>query len=238
MSILADRKWLFAILAIQVVALGLILRVRTAPPVAEVPPVAAPVAAPAVKIPRMEEIVTWPAQQPNPRQRELAAYLTKTKEERSRARKWYEENVDARGAHLNDRTLRDEMVRLAQYPDLPANERRDALDSALSLTDDREYAQVTKLWTDKTLPRAMQETLFDDLISRNPRLKLDTALSVAREEESPLAAQAKEFLRFQTQEDHGTDWKAWEDTVERTIREQEDAKASPALTKLSGPVVN
>lgn len=241
MSILFNRKCLFAILAVQVIVLGLILRVRIAPEVAEVAPPApasAPVLSPAGTIPRMEEIMTWPAQQPHPRQRELAAYLSKTKEDRNRARKWYEENVDPKGAHMSDQSLRDDMVRLAQVPGLSGHERREALGNALSLTDDRDYIALMKLWTDVTLPQVVQETLFEDLISRTPRLKLRTALTVAQNEASPLAPQAKELLRFQTQEDHGTDWPAWQKTVERTIQEQEDAKASPVLTALPGPVVN
>lgn len=111
---------------------------------------------------------------------------------------------------------------LALYPDLPDDGKLEVAQHLNNLIADEDYAPLGKILIDPKTPAAVGESLLNDLFNRPDSLKIPLMLQVARTPGHPNAAAARENLADFLEEDHGTDWAAWEKTATAWLKANPD----------------
>jgi len=76
--------------------------------------------------------------------------------------------------------------------------------------------------TNADLPENVLDVLLDDALNRPNSLKLPALLDIARNEQNPEAAQAKDFLELFLDEDYGTNWDQWQASMDQWLKENPD----------------
>ncbi len=89
----------------------------------------------------------------------------------------------------------------------------------VNLLDDEHFSSATKYLTNAEMPEAVSSVFMTDLYNRGNTLKLPLVLAVARNEKHPLQGEAKDLLELYIEEDHGTDWNAWETSMNAWLKE-------------------
>ena len=88
-----------------------------------------------------------------------------------------------------------------------------------NLVSDKDYADTGRLLTNATMSTEVLKVLFQDVMNRGNELKLPLLLDIARTPNHPIQEQAKGILEVYLQEDHGTDWAAWQATLQKWLKE-------------------
>ena len=107
---------------------------------------------------------------------------------------------------------------LALLPQLSGEEQAEAARHTANLLSDDHFLSAAACFTNATAPTNVQSLFMADLLNRPERVKLPLSLAVARNENHPCAAQAKELLQLYLTEDFGTDWSAWEAAVKARLQ--------------------
>ena len=108
---------------------------------------------------------------------------------------------------------------LELMPTVPQEAQVELAGHIVNLLDDEHFSSATKYLTNAEVPEAVSSVLMTDLYNRPNPLKLPLALAVARNEKHPLHSEAKDLLELYIEEDHGTDWSAWETSMNAWLKE-------------------
>ena len=108
---------------------------------------------------------------------------------------------------------------LAMFPNLPEQGQLEVAQHLSNLVPDEDYASLARYLTDPSLPQAVLDVLFGDVLNRPNNLKLPALLDVARDPDNPNATQAHDILEMFLEEDYGTDWNIWQVKVEHWLKD-------------------
>ena len=111
---------------------------------------------------------------------------------------------------------------LGLFPKFPEVGQVEAAQHLSNLLDDEGYAPMGRYLTNANTPESVLEVLMRDALNRPASKKLPLFLEVARNPNHPNAAAAREDLEFYLEEDHGTDWKLWEQKMLEWLKENPD----------------
>jgi len=108
---------------------------------------------------------------------------------------------------------------LALLPQLPEEGRVEAIQHAVNLLDDEDYAPLQSVLTDVQQPAEVLDELIADLLNRKTSVMLPALLEVAKLPEHPNAEEARDYLELYLDENYENDWPFWE----RKLKEWLDA---------------
>jgi hypothetical protein len=111
---------------------------------------------------------------------------------------------------------------LAIFPRLPEDGQVEVAQHLSNLVADEDYAPLGKLLTDPKESEGVLDVLMVDVLNRPNALKLPLLLGIAREQEHPKAAEAKDLLELYLEEDYGTDWNKWQGKLEQWLKDNPD----------------
>jgi hypothetical protein len=111
---------------------------------------------------------------------------------------------------------------LALFPHLPDAGQVEVAQHLSNLVADEDYAPLGKLLTNPKESEAVLDVLMVDVLNRPNALKLPLLLEVAREQEHPKAAEAKDLLELYLEQDYGADWNKWQATLEQWLKDNPD----------------
>jgi hypothetical protein len=107
---------------------------------------------------------------------------------------------------------------LAMIPTAPTNAQVELAQHLVNMVQDDHYDGAAQLLTNATTASAVSTVLMNDLLNRNNNLKLPMLLSVARDDDHPLKDQAREMLELLIQEDDGTNWDQWGNSINNWLQ--------------------
>jgi len=102
---------------------------------------------------------------------------------------------------------------LAMIPTAPSNAQVELSQHLVNMVQDDHYDGAGQLLTNPVTPAAVSTVLMNDLLNRNNTLKLPMLLAVARDDDHPLKDQAREMMELLIQEDDGTNWDQWGNSI-------------------------
>lgn len=109
---------------------------------------------------------------------------------------------------------------LALLPTLKDPEQMvEAVQHLVNFVTDTNYTTTATLLVNPKTDEAVLQTLMADLLNRGNELKLPLFLQLAKDDNHPLVAEARELLQIYIQEDHGTNWVAWDKAVQQWLKE-------------------
>ena len=109
---------------------------------------------------------------------------------------------------------------LALLPTLKDPEQMvEAVQHLVNFVTDTKYTTTATLLVNPKTDEAVLQTLMADLLNRGNELKLPLFLQLAKDDNHPLVAEARELLQIYIQEDHGTNWVAWDKAVQQWLKE-------------------
>ncbi len=111
---------------------------------------------------------------------------------------------------------------LEMFPRLPEDGQAEVARHLSNLLPDEDYALLQNHLTNPELPEDVLDVLLGDVLNRPNSLKLPALLEVARSEQHPKAAEAKDFLELFLEEDYGADWDKWQAGVEEWLKDNPD----------------
>ncbi|PYI87617.1 MAG: hypothetical protein DME26_05580 [Verrucomicrobia bacterium] len=116
---------------------------------------------------------------------------------------------------------------LALMPKLPPDGQVEAITHAANLLDDDNYRPLSQIITNALVAEDVLDVLMSDLANRTNALKFPTFLQIARQEKHPMADEAKNLLELYLDEDHGTDWAAWDNAIKDWLKEEREGTIPP-----------
>jgi hypothetical protein len=117
----------------------------------------------------------------------------------------------------------DKVKRLLQiFPHLPEGGQMEVATHLSNLAPNQDYASLLNLLTNSQLSPDVLDVFFRDALNRPNRLKLPALLEIARNQEHPNAADAKETLAFLLEEDDGDDWAKWQTKIDEWLAANPD----------------
>jgi hypothetical protein len=111
---------------------------------------------------------------------------------------------------------------LAMMPNVDEEAQTELAGHIVNLLDDAHFTNAAKYLTNAEVPEVVSSVFMNDLYNRENSLKLPLVLAVARNEKHPLHDEAKDLLELYIEEDHGTDWNAWETAMNTWLKENPD----------------
>lgn len=113
---------------------------------------------------------------------------------------------------------------LALFPRLPEEGQTTFAQHLANLTDDKDFpSTLAPYLTATNTPGAVLDILLADLLNRPNNIKLPILLDVARScPDQKAAGEAKEILTLFLDEDHGSDWPAWDTDLKKWLADNPD----------------
>jgi hypothetical protein len=108
------------------------------------------------------------------------------------------------------------------FPRLPEDGQVEVAQHLSNLVSDEDYAGLAALTADGSLPEAVLDVLLSDVLNRPNSLKLPLLLDIAKSEQHPKAAEAKDLLELFLEEDYGKDWNKWQAGVQQWLQNNPD----------------
>jgi hypothetical protein len=112
-------------------------------------------------------------------------------------------------------------------PRLPVDGRVEALQHAVNLLADEDYAPMGQMLGDPKIPEDEVEILMRDVLNRPDALKLPLLLQVARTGGHVKAGEAREILEVLLGESYGDDWDKWQTGVNELLKEGPEVSGDP-----------
>jgi hypothetical protein len=105
--------------------------------------------------------------------------------------------------------------------------RVEALQHAVNLLADEDYAPMGQMLGDPKIPEDEVEILMRDVLNRPDALKLPLLLQVARTGGHVKAGEAREILEVLLGESYGDDWDKWQAGVDELLKERPEVSGDP-----------
>jgi hypothetical protein len=124
----------------------------------------------------------------------------------------------------DEKTEVDEKARrmLELFPHFPEAGQVETAQHISNLLPHEDYATFGGYLTNSKTPVSVQDVILADVLNRPNEIKLPLLLETARNSENAKAGEAKEMLELYLEEDHGTDWKKWEEEMNKWLKENPD----------------
>ncbi len=133
----------------------------------------------------------------------------------------WEDRVDAvLGSTVSDREKSKAL--LAMFPRLSEEGQVEVAQHLSNLTPDEDFQSLKPYLTNSTLAEPVMDALMAGLLNRPNSLKLPMLLDMARTEDHPKAAEAKDLLTLFLDEDDGKDWTKWESRLQQWLKDNPD----------------
>jgi len=110
----------------------------------------------------------------------------------------------------------------ALFPKLPPDGQEEAVQHLSNLVDDTNYTQLGALMTNDSLSEGVLDELLADLLNRPNSLKLPMLLDLAQDPNNAKSAEAKDLLELYLGDDYGTNWSAWQSSMNNWMNENPD----------------
>lgn len=130
---------------------------------------------------------------------------------------WEQQLDDVLLADTDANTKADRI--LALIPTAPTNAQVELSQHLVNMVQDDHYDGAAQLLTNPATPPDVSTVLMNDLLNRNNTLKLPMLLAVARDDNHPLKDQAREMLELLLQQDDGTNWDQWGDSINTWLQD-------------------
>lgn len=111
---------------------------------------------------------------------------------------------------------------LEMLPALPESLQEETAQHICNLMPDEAYGALGPLLTNGVAPEAVLDIVMADLLSRPNALKLPLLLNMARADQHPRSEEARSVLELHLEKDFGTDWTAWETSLQAWLKENPD----------------
>ena len=111
---------------------------------------------------------------------------------------------------------------LGMLPSVPESLQEETAQHICNLMPDEAYGALGPLLTNGVAPEAVLDIVMADLVSRPNALKLPLLLQMARAEQHPRSEEARSVLELHLEKDFGTDWAAWENSLQAWLKENPD----------------
>lgn len=108
---------------------------------------------------------------------------------------------------------------LEMLPALPESLQEETAQHICNLMPDEAYGALGPLLTNGVAPEAVLDIVMADLLSRPNGLKLPLLLQMARADQHPRSEEARSVLELHLEKDFGTDWAAWETSLQVWLKE-------------------
>jgi hypothetical protein len=102
---------------------------------------------------------------------------------------------------------------LALIPTAPPDAQVELSQHLVNMVQDDHYSGAAQLLTNAVTPSAVSTVLMNDLLNRANTLKLPMLLAVAQNNDHPLKDQALEMLELLLQQNDGSNWDQWSDSI-------------------------
>ncbi|MDW8308823.1 MAG: hypothetical protein RMK20_05555 [Verrucomicrobiales bacterium] len=125
---------------------------------------------------------------------------------------------------LGDDSEVDEKARkmLELFPLMPEAGQIETAQHIANLLADEDFDKFGRYLTNVQTSPVVQDIIFSDALNRPDSIKLPLLLQTARTPDHPKAEEAREILELYLHEDHGTNWVAWQQEIERWLKENPD----------------
>ena len=112
-----------------------------------------------------------------------------------------------------------EMIEM--FPKLSPEAQEEIAHHISNLTPDENYS-LGQFLTNSALPEAVLDVFTEDVLNRPNSIKLPLLLDVAKDPDHPKAGEAKDILELFLENDYGTDWTAWQASLDKWLKENPD----------------
>jgi hypothetical protein len=124
----------------------------------------------------------------------------------------------------DEKTEVDEKARrmLELFPHFPEAGQVETAQHISNLLPHEDYATFGNYLTNSKTPVSVQDVILADVLNRPNEIKLPLLLETARTPDNAKAGEAKELLELYLEVDYGTDWKKWQQEMEKWLKENPD----------------
>ncbi|MEP6662223.1 MAG: hypothetical protein ABJC04_01045 [Verrucomicrobiota bacterium] len=133
---------------------------------------------------------------------------------------WEDKLADVLGSDTEDGKKGEELLQLMGK--VGAEAQTELAGHVINLVDDEHYAGIASYLTNSATSETVLEVFMADLYNRENSLKLPLMLTIAKDEKHPSHEEARDLLELYLEEDHGTDWAAWETKMKGWLKENPD----------------
>ena len=133
----------------------------------------------------------------------------------------WEERIDDLLTSKDDENLKAKHL-LSIFHNLPEEGQIEAAQHLSNLLADEDYGALKSTLTNAAVSAEVLDVLMTDVLNRPNQIKLESLLEVARVPNHPNAEEAIDVLEVFVDENHGTDWAAWEAAVKKWLKENPD----------------
>jgi len=111
---------------------------------------------------------------------------------------------------------------LELLPRLPPEGQSQVAEHLSRSLPNQDFPQLGQYLTNATTPEPVLDVIMADLLNRPDTLKLPYLLQIARDQQSPKAAEAKGILAALLDEDFGDNWPQWQAKVDQWVKDYSD----------------
>ncbi|MEO5802815.1 MAG: hypothetical protein ABIR24_04740 [Verrucomicrobiota bacterium] len=132
----------------------------------------------------------------------------------------WEEKLDEILGDADDDTDRKANQLLDMMPKVDLEAQIEIAGHVVNLINDKEFvARAAKYLTNAEVPEAVASVFMNDLYNRDDTVKLPLILEIAKNEMHTLRDEAKDLLELYIEEDYGTNWNQWEESMNKYLKE-------------------
>jgi hypothetical protein len=107
------------------------------------------------------------------------------------------------------------------FPKLSPEAQEEIAHHISNLTPDENYS-LGQFLTNSTLPEGVLDVFTEDVLNRPNSIKLPLLLDVAKDPNHPKASESKDILELFLENDYGTDWTAWQASLDKWLKDNPD----------------
>src|SRR4051812_41802668 len=107
------------------------------------------------------------------------------------------------------------------FPKLSPEAQEEIAHHISNLTPDENYS-LGQFLTNSTLPEGVLDVFTEDVLNRPNSIKLPLLLDVAKDPNHPKASESKDILELFLENDYGSDWTAWQASLDKWLKDNPD----------------
>jgi hypothetical protein len=106
------------------------------------------------------------------------------------------------------------------FPTFNTHEKIMAAPHLVNLVEDEQLPQLVKHLMNPLTPQEAQETIFNDMLNRQPQLGWPVLVDILAQPKHPMAERSRELLTTIVGEDHGNNISAWKEALNKQLIDQ------------------
>lgn len=124
---------------------------------------------------------------------------------------------------------------LQLLPTLDENGQVEVSQHLVNFVTDDNYNGVAAILTNSATAESVDSIFMNDLLNRNDALKLPLLLDMAKDDSHPKHAEARDLLELFLQDNYGTDWGKWEQSITNYLTNNGQVAADTSSTPAPEP---